>query len=150
MNTTKRSLRDLCRLAEFVEPEYPSMGYPSENGYARFKCRDIADDLIEALIKNSSYFYAHVLEWEGRGYYDVVPTWKDDHDGQVIYTATFKKRSDSMGSQEELVLKKDYNFEATSDVAKDIEGVLSDIPPDFRGTLKIEVVLETPIRCGAV
>ena len=82
----------IARKCRYVEAENPRMGSPGENGFAFFESKADADDFIEALRKfNDWYGQGYVLEWSGPGEYTVEPSYKYDCDGDVVYTATFKK-----------------------------------------------------------
>lgn len=81
----------LKRETKYVECTYPEMGTESSNGSAYFKNENEANNLLTALRHNSSYYYAYILEWSGKGDYIVEPDWKYDHDGEIVYTATIKK-----------------------------------------------------------
>lgn len=79
---------DLCK---YVAPEFPSMGYAAENGYAVFEKWSDALDLVKVLNEFTNYYVSYVLDWQGPGNYVIVPTWAYDHDKDIVHTATFKK-----------------------------------------------------------
>lgn len=81
----------LVAQTDFVECDYPYMGSVADNGRATFKSRKQAEDLVDSLREGSGYMYGYWLEWSGKGEYIVEPSYSHDHDGDVIYTATFKK-----------------------------------------------------------
>jgi len=85
------SLGNLSFRANYVACEYPRMGHSGENGSAEFDTQDLADKLIAILNNTSSYYYAHKVVWSGPGKYIVKPSYKYDHDHEIIYTATFEK-----------------------------------------------------------
>jgi hypothetical protein len=73
----------------YTEPTYPAMGEAGAPGYAYFASEEQAKELVKVL--TTSYYYAYVVVWGGPGDYRVDPTYKYDHDSEVIYTATFVK-----------------------------------------------------------
>lgn len=75
----------------FTECEYPSMGTPGCDGGAVFDSEEEARDLIKQLRTNSTYSKAYRLVWSGPGEYRVIPDYDYDHDGDIIYSATFIK-----------------------------------------------------------
>ena len=75
----------------YKEPYYPSMGVEGSNGYATFNDFKDAESLISANIETYGYGKTFVLEWNGPGNYVVEPEYGYDHDGDVVYTATFRK-----------------------------------------------------------
>lgn len=78
----------------YQEPEYPDMGVAGQNGSAVFKTEEQAKELVSVLNERSSYYYVYKMNtWEGPGNYDVIPSYNLDHDGEIVYTATFKKAS---------------------------------------------------------
>lgn len=97
--TEKRRLEEIYsrhhRLAikcNYQPPEYPSMGYVAENGFATFQDENEADDFIRSLREyTSSYYKNFVLKWSGAGDYLVEPTYRIDHDGDTVYVTNFKR-----------------------------------------------------------
>ena len=87
----QENLSTLIKECKYRECEYPDMGYSAEDGEATFESKNQGESLIRALRAKASYYYAYVLEWNGVGKYKVVPSWKYDHDSEVVYTATFVK-----------------------------------------------------------
>lgn len=84
------TLNQLISETKFIECKYPSIGWPGEIGVAEFVSEDQAQALI-AILKSSDYTYGYILKWDGPGQYIVDPDFDYDHDGDVIYTATFVK-----------------------------------------------------------
>ncbi len=91
--TTKKRAEYNAIVAEtkYVEPDYPSMGFPGVAGSAIFTGKRQANKLLGILNKNTSYYYVYVLEWDGKGEYIVEPHYKYDHDNEIVYTAIIKK-----------------------------------------------------------
>lgn len=85
------TLNRICSECCYVDPQYPSIGYPGSDGSAIFQNKDQADVLVRVLCSNSTYYHGYILEWDGPGVYAVVPSYRHDHDGDVVYTATFVK-----------------------------------------------------------
>jgi hypothetical protein len=85
------NLVKLKRETSYVECTYPEMGTESSNGSVFFEDDQQANNLLNALRSNASYYYAYIIEWSGKGKYIVEPDWKYDHDGEIVYTATIKK-----------------------------------------------------------
>lgn len=79
----------------YVEPSYPSMGEEGVSGVATLKTEEQAQKLIKLLASTAGYYYGYSLDWNGPGKYDVIPSWRYDHDGDVIYTGTFKKQEET-------------------------------------------------------
>jgi len=75
---------------KYKEPTYPEMGSLSENGSASFDNKEEADKLVK-MLREKSYTYGYVLVWDGPGEYVIEPSYKYDHDNDIIYTATFKR-----------------------------------------------------------
>lgn len=82
----------------YQEPEYPRMGESGRNGSVFFKTKEDAEELITLLQRG--YTYGYRLNWSVPGLYVVEPDWKYDHDGDVIYTATFTKDNESQIMQD--------------------------------------------------
>lgn len=82
---------ELIKQTKFIECEYPSIGYASNDGEATFENEFQAKSLLSILNKASSYTHVYEMHWEGPGKYLVIPTWAYDYDGDIIYTATFEK-----------------------------------------------------------
>lgn len=92
LTTNSKQLFKLILATGYIEPTYPAMGHELEDGYAHFDSQGQAEDLIAALRKNNNYYiYGYVLKWSGEGKYKVEPTYHYDHDGEIIFTATFIK-----------------------------------------------------------
>ena len=90
----KQELRwALIRKTDYEEPEYPDMGVQGCNGSAVFGDEKTAKELV-TLLRDRTYYYGYLLEWSGPGRYTVVPSYKHDHDNEVIYTATFQKEGE--------------------------------------------------------
>lgn len=87
----RENLSRLVVDTEYEECEYAEMGSVASDGSAIFKDKEQAESLLFALRNNSNYYYAYVLKWNGEGNYIVKPDWKYDHDGDIVYTATFIK-----------------------------------------------------------
>lgn len=81
----------LLQETEYREPDYPSVGQVASNGYALLSSKEQAEELQNHLRSNGSYYYGYKIEWAGPGPYKVVPSYKYDHDGEIIYSATFIK-----------------------------------------------------------
>lgn len=75
----------------YIEPVYPDMGVTGENGSALFINKEDAELLVKYLLQASSYYNSYKLEWSEPGEYAVIPSYRRDHDNEVIYTATFVK-----------------------------------------------------------
>jgi hypothetical protein len=90
--TYRYDLLVLKMKTKYHEPEYPYMGGVAENGSANFDNQEDAEKLVK-LLRQRSYTYGYLLVWDGPGEYVVEPDYKYDHDGDVIYTATFKKET---------------------------------------------------------
>jgi hypothetical protein len=83
-------LRRLEFTTNYTPPKYPEMGVEGELGSATFKNEEDAKKLVD-LLRQPSYYHGYKLVWDGPGDYNVEPDYKHDHDGEVIWLATFKK-----------------------------------------------------------
>ena len=91
---TKRArLFHLEYKCKYEHPTYPDMGVEGSEGSAQFENKEEADELL-SLLRNQSYYYGYWIKWEGPGEYRVEPSYKHDHDKEVVYMATFKKKID--------------------------------------------------------
>lgn len=95
----QKRLTQLLVDAQYQEPVYPEISYEDgdayevdsgTNGSCVLKSEPEAKDLIARLV-SQNYYYGHDFKWQGAGLYTIVPSWKYDHDGEVIYTATYKR-----------------------------------------------------------
>jgi len=84
-------LNKMINETKYVECEYPSMGFMGEDGHCTLENKKQADALLKALKDNTTYYYAYILEWNGKGEYIVEPSYNYDHDNEIVYTATIKK-----------------------------------------------------------
>lgn len=57
-----------------------------------FKSKEQAEALTKSLNDFSGYYAQYILEWDGSGEYIVDPGYRYDHDGDIVYFATFKKK----------------------------------------------------------
>lgn len=73
----------------YTECDYPYMGGAGCNGEATL---EQANNLIDVLRKNGGYTLGYLLEWDGSGKYTIIPSYSYDHDGDIVYLATFKRR----------------------------------------------------------
>lgn len=98
---TLARLAELQKLTNYEEPVYPEISYESgdaeevsegENGSCILESPAVAEELINILV-SQSYYYGHNFKWQGPGKYRIIPTWSWDHDGEVIYTATYEKEA---------------------------------------------------------
>jgi len=81
----------LSIMCQYQEPEYPYVGQSGEDGSAYFHNQQDAEDLIKALRASSSYGKGYVLKWSEPGRYVVEPSYRYDHDRDMVYTATFRR-----------------------------------------------------------
>jgi hypothetical protein len=88
----KRSkLRKAEMRTNYIPCEYPSIGIAGANGSATFASEEQMDNLVAALNSNSSYYNHYKGIWSEPGDYIMEPDYRRDHDGDIVYTATFKK-----------------------------------------------------------
>jgi hypothetical protein len=85
-------LEELLKSTNYIEPVYPDMGISGENGSCIFSSKEEAEALISILI-NQSYYYGHKLKYTGPGKYIIKPDYSFDHDGEVIYTAVYERKT---------------------------------------------------------
>lgn len=90
----RRELSNIQWRTKYREPEYPSVGYSSRNGYCHLQDKEQAEKLLNCLRSNTGYHHAYILEWTEPGHYNVVPDYKHDHDNDLIYTATIERMED--------------------------------------------------------
>lgn len=95
-NKTKKRFLELINKTSYEEPIYPSFDYEKElmiddlvSGSCVFTEELEAKELIAHLV-NQSYCYGHYFTWAGPGVYEIVPSWKYDHDHEIIYSAHYK------------------------------------------------------------
>jgi len=85
-------LRIIMSRTSYIGPEYPSMGEEGYNGSCFLQTKEDAYELLEVLRMRADYYHSFVLLWTEPGDYTVEPDYKYDHDREIVYTATIKRR----------------------------------------------------------
>lgn len=84
-------LAAITKKTEYREPEYPSVGVLARSGTCVLNNEAEATELLEALQDKGSYYYGYTMNFTKAGRYLAIPDWKEDHDGDIVYTTLFER-----------------------------------------------------------
>jgi len=92
-NKKKQGLSRIKNLTNFKDCEFPSMGYYGVNGSCNVENEEQLKELCKQLNLSIGYGkYYYYKKYEGSGDYLLIPDWKYDHDGDIVYKGEFIKK----------------------------------------------------------